>query len=107
MRKGEDILAYQDIPWPCDGTIQGCIFQLYSNNQNLIDMVEVMLADAPLTEPQKYRKIIHRQQLIWHPDKFQQRTGDRLEPKDKDKILITVQHLSQALNKALEKCDLA
>lgn len=93
MRKGEDILAYQDIPWPCDGTIQ--------------DMVEVMLADAPLTEPQKYRKIIHRQQLIWHPDKFQQRTGDRLEPKDKDKILITVQHLSQALNKALEKCDLA
>ena len=70
-------------------------------------MVEVMLADAPLTEPGKYRKIIHRQQLIWHPDKFTQRTGDRLEPKDKDKILITVQHLSQALNKALEKCDYA
>lgn len=93
MRKGEDVLSYNDIPWPCDGTIN--------------DMVEVMLADAPLTDAHKYRKIIHRQQLIWHPDKFAQRTGDRLDPKDKDKILVTVMHLSQALNKQLEKCDYA
>ena len=65
-----------------------------------------MLADAPLTDPSKYRKTIHRQQLIWHPDKFSQRTGNRLDEKDKEKILLTVQHISQALNKALENCDL-
>lgn len=70
-------------------------------------MVDVMLADAPLTDPAKYRKLIFRQQLIWHPDKFGQRTAERLDEKDQDKILLTVQHISQALNKALENCELA
>jgi hypothetical protein len=70
-------------------------------------MVDVMLADAPLTEPQKYRKCIHRQQLIWHPDKFAQRTASRLHERDQEKILITVQQISQCLNKHLEKCELA
>lgn len=92
MRKETSILRYSDIPWPCEGTVK--------------DMVEIMLADAPLTDPAKYRKTIHRQQLIWHPDKFSQRTGERLDEKDKEKILLTVQHISQALNKALENCDL-
>ena len=32
MKKSSDILRYQDIPWPCEGTVQ--------------DMVDVMLADA-------------------------------------------------------------
>ena len=32
MKKSSDVLRYQDIPWPCEGTVQ--------------DMVDVMLADA-------------------------------------------------------------
>ena len=23
LRKGTDILRYQDIPWPCEGTVKG------------------------------------------------------------------------------------
>jgi len=92
MKKSSDVLRYQDIPWPCEGTVQ--------------DMVDVMLADAKITEPNAYRKHIFRQQLTWHPDKFAQKTADRLHEDDKDKILTTVHHISQALNKALENSQL-
>jgi len=92
MKKSSDILRYQDIPWPCEGTVQ--------------DMVDVMLADAKITEPNAYRKHIFRQQLTWHPDKFAQKTADRLHEDDKEKILTTVHHISQALNKALENSQL-
>lgn len=123
MKKSSDVLRYQDIPWPCEGTVQ--------------DMVDVMLADAKegfqiylfcpltvacprvwtvmenqfgnqpkITEPNAYRKHIFRQQLTWHPDKFAQKTADRLHEDDKEKILTTVHHISQALNKALENSQL-
>merc|ERR1712150_35542 len=92
MKKSSDVLRYQDIPWPCEGTVQ--------------DMVDVMLADAKITEPNAYRKHIFRQQLTWHPDKFAQKTADRLHVDDKEKILTTVHHISQALNKALENSQL-
>ena len=123
MKKSSDVLRYQDIPWPCEGTVQ--------------DMVDVMLADAKegfqiyfyrrftvacprvwtvtenqfgnqqkITEPNAYRKHIFRQQLTWHPDKFAQKTADRLHENDKEKILTTVHHISQALNKALENSQL-
>jgi len=92
LKTGSDTLRYRDIPWPCDGTVQ--------------DMVDVMLADAKITEPAAYRKHIFKQQLIWHPDKFAQKAQDRLHPDDKDKILETVHHISQTLNKALENAQL-
>ena len=91
LKKGSDILRYSDIPWPCDGTIK--------------DMIDVMLADAKITDSNAYRKHIFKQQLIWHPDKFAQKTADRLDPKDKDKVLETVNQISQALNKALESAE--
>ena len=52
------------------------------------------------------RKHIFKQQLIWHPDKFAQKVADRLHEQDKEKILETVHHISQALNKALENAEL-
>ena len=92
LKTGSEILRYRDIPWPCDGTVQ--------------DMVDVMLADAKITEPAAYRKHIFKQQLIWHPDKFAQKAANRLHPDDKEKILETVHHISQALNKSLENAQL-
>ena len=44
LKKGDEILSYRDIPWPCDGTIQ--------------EMVDVMLADAKITDPNAYRNIL-------------------------------------------------
>lgn len=61
---------------------------------------------SKITEPNAYRKHIFRQQLTWHPDKFAQKTADRLHEDDKEKILTTVHHISQALNKALENSQL-
>lgn len=54
-------------------------------------------------------KLLRRQQTIWHPDRFAQRCGTRLEEGDKQRILETVTALSQELNRlspeALSQCQ--
>lgn len=79
-------LGYADIPWPAPrGTVP--------------EMVEVMLYGSDRKDIPVFRKILKRQQALWHPDKFAQRCGTRLEEKDKQRILDTVTALSQELNK--------
>lgn len=78
-------LSYSDIPWPAPkGTVQ--------------DMLDVMLHGADRNDLPGFRKLLRKQQTLWHPDKFAQRCGARLEEKDKQKILDTVTALSQELN---------
>ncbi|KAM3599465.1 uncharacterized protein V6R79_006201 [Siganus canaliculatus] len=79
-------LSYSDIPWPAPrGTVQ--------------EMLDVMLHGVDRTDLPLYRKMLRKQQALWHPDKFAQRCEARLEEKDKQRILDTVTALSQELNK--------
>lgn len=78
-------LGYSDIPWPAPrGTVQ--------------EMVEVMLHGVDRKDTSTFRKVLRKQQTLWHPDKFAQRCASRLEEEDRQRILNTVTALSQALN---------
>lgn len=82
-------LSYSDIPWPAPrGSVE--------------EMVDVMLHGVDRKEVQAFRKLLLRQQVLWHPDKFAQRCGARLEEKDKQRILETVKALSQELNRLVQ-----
>lgn len=79
-------LSYSDIPWPAPkGTVK--------------EMIDVMLHGVDRKDLVGYRKILRKQQTLWHPDKFAQRCEARLEERDKKRILDTVTALSQELNK--------
>lgn len=79
-------LSYSDIPWPAPrGTVK--------------EMVDVMLHGVNRKDVSVFRKVLRKQQALWHPDKFAQRCEARLEEKDKRRVLDTVTALSQELNR--------
>ncbi|XP_043534272.1 NF-kappa-B inhibitor-like protein 1 [Chiloscyllium plagiosum] len=79
-------LSYSDIPWPAPrGTVE--------------EMVAVILHGVERGDPGVYRRYLRGQQVMWHPDRFTQRCGDRLAQADRQRILDTVIALSQALNR--------
>ncbi|XP_069020504.1 NF-kappa-B inhibitor-like protein 1 [Embiotoca jacksoni] len=79
-------LSYSDIPWPAPkGTVQ--------------EMVDLMLHGVDRKDVPVFRKMLRKQQALWHPDKFAQRCEARLEEKDKQRVLDTVTALSQELNR--------
>ncbi|KAM9841795.1 NF-kappa-B inhibitor-like protein 1 [Aulostomus maculatus] len=84
---GNAKLSYSDIPWPAGprGTVQ--------------EMVDVMLHGVDRKDVPVFRKMLRKQQTLWHPDKFAQRCEARLEEQDKQRILDTVTALSQELNR--------
>ncbi|XP_042365502.1 NF-kappa-B inhibitor-like protein 1 [Plectropomus leopardus] len=83
---GSAKLSYSDIPWPAPrGTVQ--------------EMLDVMLHGVDRKDVPVFRKMLRKQQALWHPDKFAQRCEARLEEKDKQRILDTVTALSQELNR--------
>ncbi|XP_068190573.1 NF-kappa-B inhibitor-like protein 1 [Antennarius striatus] len=82
-------LTYNDIPWPAPrGTVQ--------------EMVDVMLHGVDRKDLPVFRKTLLKQQTLWHPDKFAQRCGARLDEKDKQRVLDTVTSLSQELNRLVQ-----
>lgn len=87
--ESESQLGYSDIPWPSPlGSVQ--------------EMVAVMLHGVDRVNKTAFRKFLMRQQTLWHPDKFAQRCGARLEEGERGRILDTVTALSQELNKLAE-----
>uniref|UniRef100_A0A673G720 NF-kappa-B inhibitor-like protein 1 n=1 Tax=Sinocyclocheilus rhinocerous TaxID=307959 RepID=A0A673G720_9TELE len=82
----EGLLGYDDIPWPAP-------------RGSLEEMVGVMLHGADRSDSTVFRKVLRRQQAVWHPDKFVQRCGGRLQESDRQRILDTVTGLSQELNR--------
>ncbi|XP_078063714.1 NF-kappa-B inhibitor-like protein 1 isoform X1 [Mustelus asterias] len=79
-------LTYADIPWPAPrGTVE--------------EMVAVILHGVEQGERAAYRRYLRQQQVVWHPDRFLQRCGERLAETERQRILDTVTALSQALNK--------
>ena len=82
-------LRYDDIPWP-------------KNSRKVDSMVEVLVCDVNTADEQELKKFMRTQRLVWHPDKFVQKLGQRLVPDDRDRILERVTQLSQALNRVGE-----
>ncbi|KAG7322890.1 hypothetical protein KOW79_014236 [Hemibagrus wyckioides] len=79
-------LGYDDIPWPAP---RGSVDQ----------MLAVILHGIDRSDTDTFRKFLRRQQALWHPDKFSQRCGGRLQDRDRQRITDTVTALSQELNK--------
>lgn len=79
-------LGYDDIPWPAPrGSVD--------------EMMAVILHGADRSDTDAFRKFLRRQQALWHPDKFAQRCGGRLQDRDRQRIVGTVTALSQELNR--------
>ena len=76
-------LRYEDICWPCSGTVDR--------------MIEVLLHGV---ERHAFKRAIRQHLRFWHPDKFQQKLSDRLHPNDRQKILEKVHQISVGLNNA-------
>ncbi|XP_069491078.1 NF-kappa-B inhibitor-like protein 1 [Ambystoma mexicanum] len=83
-------LRYRDIPWP--GGSAGSIE----------DMIGVITHGVDVSDQSAFRSYLRRQQALWHPDRFQQRCGTRLDETERQHILDTVMALSQRLNKLAE-----
>lgn len=87
---GSAKLSYGHIPWPAPrGTVQ--------------EMLDVMLHGVDRKDLPTFRKVLRKQQALWHPDKFAQRCEARLEEKDRQRILDTVTALSQGLNSLAQR----
>lgn len=79
-------LGYDDIPWPAPrGSVD--------------EMMAVILHGVDRADTDAFRKFLRRQQALWHPDKFAQRCGTRLQDRDRQRIMDTVTALSQELNR--------
>ena len=85
VKNSSNILRFDDIPWPCDGTID--------------EMITVLLHGVDKGE---IRKTIHLHQKFWHPDKFNQLFLTRLCSDDSEKIIEKVHLISAGLNAKLE-----
>lgn len=81
-------LGYDDVPWPSKGSMNS--------------IIDVLFCDLGITCTTALKKYVRQQQVRWHPDKFRQRFGERLEEGSKEKVLERVKQISQAINNRAE-----
>ena len=60
------------------------------------DILEIVLEDSK-KDPAAIKKRIREELLRWHPDKFKQKFGDRIESEDVDSVFSHVKNVSQIL----------
>ncbi|XP_038624832.1 NF-kappa-B inhibitor-like protein 1 [Tachyglossus aculeatus] len=88
---GRRLWGFKDVPWPGPG------------GGDAEAMAAALLAGGPPTEPaEPFRKFLRAQRVLWHPDRFLQRFGSRLDPRERARVLEAVTALSQALNRRAE-----
>lgn len=79
-----------EVPWPCDG-----------DTLKMINLVKIWTEGLKsLAEKKMFLK---EQQIRWHPDRFLQRCGDRLDIEEREKIIEQVKTLSQEINSLLDE----
>ena len=69
-------------------------FDGLSNSQ----IVKILLGDTKGMNEEAIRKKVREEIRRWHPDKFSQKIGGRIETKDVNTIMERVKRVSQALN---------
>jgi NF-kappa-B inhibitor-like protein 1 len=75
-------LSFTDVPFPVKEGKEG-------------DLARVVFHHTPLSE---HKKLLRKEVLRWHPDKFLQKWGARLQGPDHRRILARVNEISQALH---------
>ena len=86
IKKSINILRYNDICWPSNGSAEQDILVLLHG-----------------VEETNIRKIVRQHQKFWHPDKFIPSFSERLHADDRQKILERVNLISVGLNAQLSK----
>ena len=81
-------IKFSEVPWPCQG-----------DTNRMIDLVKRWLE---LKSGEEIKKFLKEQQVRWHPDKFLQKCGNRLDNDERDKIIEQVKELSQEINSLLD-----
>ncbi|XP_072493606.1 NF-kappa-B inhibitor-like protein 1 [Notamacropus eugenii] len=90
-KEGERFWYFGDIPWPSLG------------GRDPEAMAAALVARGPPpTDRGALRKYLRVQQVQWHPDRFLQRFGSQIEPREREKVMEIVTALSQALNRHAE-----
>ncbi|KAJ7538097.1 hypothetical protein O6H91_11G033700 [Diphasiastrum complanatum] len=75
-------LSYRDVPFPVEKGEEG-------------DLARVLLHGVP---PEEQKRLLRKEVLRWHPDKFLQKCGTRLQGPDHERILGRVNEIFQALH---------
>lgn len=75
-------LSYSDVPFPVEKGKDA-------------ELSRVILHNA---SPSEHKQLLRKEILRWHPDKFLQKYGSRLQGPHHDRILARVNELSQALH---------
>ncbi len=102
---GKTFLTYRDIPWPfvsVDNKIRPLSLTDQKRDDSLRNSVEEFLFSDLPKDSADFRKYLKTQQVRWHPDRFQQKCGNRLDGKDRDRIVGKVKEVSQILNALAE-----
>lgn len=81
-------LTFVEIPWPTKGDTKA--------------MITLLRNWSELKTIEEKRKFLKEQQVRWHPDKFLQRCGNRLDSLDRVKIIEQVNELSKEINAMVE-----
>lgn len=81
-------LKFVDLPWPFEGDTK--------------QMIDLLVKWSELKSKEERKKFLKDQQVRWHPDKFLQKCGNRLDEEDREKIIEQVKELSQEINAILE-----
>lgn len=81
-------IKFTDVPWPSHGDTK--------------DMINLVQRWAELKSEDERKKFLKEQQVRWHPDKFLQKCGNRLDLDDREKIIEQVKELSQEINSLLD-----
>lgn len=83
-------LKFIEVPWPCDG-----------DTLKMINLVKIW--SEGLKSLAEKKMFLKEQQIRWHPDRFLQRCGDRLDTEEREKIIEQVKTLSQEINSLLDE----
>lgn len=81
-------IKFIDVPWPCQGDTN--------------EMIKLVKRWSELKPDEERKKFLKEQQVRWHPDKFLQKCGNRLESGDREKVIEQVKQLSQEINSLLD-----
>lgn len=83
-------LKFIDVPWPCMG--ETC---------EMINLVKIWSTELKSVKERKM--FLKEQQIRWHPDRFLQKCGNRLDSEESDKITEQVKALSQEINSLVDE----
>ena len=81
-------IKFADVPWPCQGDTN--------------EMISLVKKWSELKPEEERKKFLKEQQVRWHPDKFLQKCGSRLDSDEREKVMEQVKQLSQEINSLLD-----